>query len=332
MKKRVVHIIFWIVYITFWAIVTKEQESLALNVLVNLCFSVFHLATAYAFYGYLVPRFLTQKKVAAFLLLGLVCLGINALLLFGTLHLFFRGPLSPDFFLAENIIPAIAFSLLITSIIFILWKIFEKQQLTEAAKLRAEKNALALELALLKNQINPHFLLNSLNNIYFLIQQKPTLAAEALLKFSEILKLQLYEFQTDKILINKEVAYLENYIEIQKLRVDENVEVLFEKEIRNETLEIAPLLLIVLVENAFKHIPRYQIDEPILIKMKLTTSHQKLIFYCENTIDTEQSPSQNGIGLDNLTKRLHYLFPQKHELNNWIQNNKYHAKLIIECN
>lgn len=332
MEKWIRHSIFWIVYILFWAILTNDQNDVKIAIAINLCFSSFHLLTAYSFYSLIVPRYIADKKTVPFILSGLGSILLNALFLYLSLHLFFKGWATADFFYPEKILPSTFISLLITAIIFIFWKLLEQQRITEAQKLRAEKNALSLELELLKNQVNPHFLLNSLNNVYFLIKQNPVLAADALLRFSDILKLQLYEFNKERIKLSEEIKYLENYIELQKLRLNENVQVDFETQVEQNDWQIAPLLLIVLVENAFKHIPRDEINKTVLIEIKLSASNGKIVFHSRNTTkNVENSNLRKGIGLQNLRKRLEHLYPQSFELTTFTKEGKYFTKLILEC-
>ena len=152
-----------------------------------------------------------------------------------------------------------------------------QQRLAEIAKEKAEA-----ELNFLKSQINPHFLFNSLNSVYFLIDKNNPEAREALHKFSEMLRYQLYEMNGDKIPIEKEISYLNDYMDLQKLRKDENYSVAFNYAQDVKGFYIEPLLLIPFVENAFKHISHFK-DQANFIKMDLSRSNGEFHFVVENS-------------------------------------------------
>ncbi len=168
------------------------------------------------------------------------------------------------------------------------------------------------ELALLKNQINPHFFFNTLNNLYGLVVEKSEKAPEVVLKLSDIMRYTIYEGKEDLVLIEDEITYLENYIELHKIRYQKKVEILFTHEVE-EGLKVAPLLFINLLENAFKHGVE-KMRENAFINLRMQSQGKRLFFTIENSFD-ELAPNNNyGIGLENLKKRLGYLYPNKHEL------------------
>ena len=185
-----------------------------------------------------------------------------------------------------------------------------QQRLIEVAKEKAET-----ELNFLKSQINPHFLFNSLNSVYFLIDKNNREAREALHKFSEMLRYQLYEMGGDKIPVEKEIGYLEDYVDLQRLRRDENFTISFNYSPEVKGFFIEPLLLIPFVENAFKHISHFK-DEKNFIKMDLSRSNGELRFVVENSKEAIEKSTevQGGIGLNNVKRRLELLYPDKHEL------------------
>jgi hypothetical protein len=184
-----------------------------------------------------------------------------------------------------------------------------QRRLSEMAKEKAEA-----ELNFLKSQINPHFLFNSLNSVYFLINKENTDARQALHKFSDMLRYQLYEMNGAKIPVEKEVAYLKDYVDLQKLRKDENYSVEFSCSSDVKGFSIEPLLLIPFVENAFKHISHHP-GKSNFVKMDLHRSNGELRFHVENSKEAAPTTEHSGgIGLYNVKRRLELLYPGKHEL------------------
>jgi two-component system, LytTR family, sensor kinase len=186
-----------------------------------------------------------------------------------------------------------------------------QQRLAEVAKEKAET-----ELNFLKSQINPHFLFNSLNSVYFLIKKDNTEARDALHKFSEMLRYQLYEMDGDKIPIEKEIHYLKDYMDLQQLRKDEKYSVEFNCSADVRGFSIEPLLLIPFVENAFKHISHHN-DKTNFVKVDMSRANGMFTFQVENSKEDqrgEPKETQGGIGLPNVKRRLELLYPGKHEL------------------
>ncbi|MCB0648407.1 MAG: histidine kinase [Saprospiraceae bacterium] len=170
------------------------------------------------------------------------------------------------------------------------------------------------ELNLLKQQINPHFFFNTLNNLYALSLDKSDLAPEAILKLSKLMRYVIYKGSQNGVTLSEEVAYLKDYLDLQNLRIHTLVTINFQTQIENEDQLIAPLLLINLVENAFKHGIEPS-DSGGFITIILKEENSKLSFVCENSFDFEgQSYDINGIGLTNLKRRLELRYPDRHVL------------------
>ncbi|MBN8578720.1 MAG: histidine kinase [Cytophagales bacterium] len=169
-----------------------------------------------------------------------------------------------------------------------------------------EMEKLNTELEYLRAQINPHFLFNSINTIYFQIDKQNTHARETLEKFSEMLRYQLYECTSETIAIEREIHYLQNYVALQKLRLGQHqVELKTDESLQN--FFIPPLVLIPFVENAFKHVSHFT-NKPNEIKIELLRKEKNLNFNCFNTTETVIAKSNGGIGLKNVARRLELLF------------------------
>ena len=170
------------------------------------------------------------------------------------------------------------------------------------------------ELQFLKSQINPHFLFNSLNAIYFLIEKQNTEARQTLLQFSDLLRYQLYDCNADTIAIEKELVYLNNYVKLQQLRKDNNYEVKLEINSNTAGFSITPLLLIPFVENAFKHISNHT-EKINFVHICMSKQAGSFLFEVTNSKDNSiHTDTSGGIGLVNVKRRLELIYPAKHSL------------------
>ena len=188
------------------------------------------------------------------------------------------------------------------------------------------------ELQLLKGQLNPHFLFNTLNNLYGLSVTKSDKLPDLMLKLSDLLRYSLYDTQEQWVPLKNEVQYIQNYITLEKLRLEEKTAIDFRMEGQANQHRIAPMLLIVFLENAFKHFgaPGDQLPQ---ISIKLSINERTLQFSCYNTKDNQiqESPRQqntSGIGLANVRKRLELLYPKRHQLG--IQNEVDTYRVFLE--
>lgn len=179
---------------------------------------------------------------------------------------------------------------------------------------RIEFEKINTELEYLKAQMNPHFLFNSLNTVYFQIDKQNSVARETLTKFSDMLRYQLYECNGHEISVEKEISYLKNYVELQRLRRDENYSIEFSSSEEMKDFTLPPLLLVPFVENAFKHISTF-VDRKNVIKIDVSKTGNFFRFSVRNTKDNIQHPSKNGgIGLKNVKRRLELLYRDKYLL------------------
>jgi sensor histidine kinase YesM len=182
---------------------------------------------------------------------------------------------------------------------------------------RLEKEHTENELRFLKSQLNPHFLFNAINSIYVLIRKDPALAEHTLARFSDMLRYQLYDCATDFIPIEKELTYLENYIRLEQLRKGYMLNLDYEAQETVRDFSIAPLLLIPLVENAFKFVSSYTHREN-QVRFRLRFDHSQFQLEITNTVDepdiTKAPGSPGGVGLENVRRRLELLYPGRHAL------------------
>lgn len=204
-----------------------------------------------------------------------------------------------------------------------------KQWYLQRKKMRQiEMEKLNTELEYLRAQINPHFLFNSINTIYFQIDKQNRAARETLGKFSDMLRYQLYECSGNEIAIEKEVKYLQNYVALQKLRVSENYTVSFTLGPDLMHFKIPPLLLIPFVENAFKHVSHFA-DKKNEIAISLAKTDGQIELVVVNTTENNQHTEAGGIGLKNVTRRLDLIYGDRYSLVIKNQIQSYAASLKV---
>lgn len=175
-----------------------------------------------------------------------------------------------------------------------------------------EKEKTEGELGLLKQQINPHFFFNTLNNLYALSLTQDKATPEMILQLSELMRYVIYRGKEPEVKLEEEIKYIEDYVQLQRIRLHRQLDYCFEKQISDRSLKIPPLFFIILVENAFKH-GIEPAERESLLHLQLECDGQRLRFSCRNSRET-QNAGPKGIGLDNLRRRLELLFPNKHEL------------------
>lgn len=330
-RYKLYHIPFWIVYHYIWWVVAlgnpvKVVEALFTTSVVKFLFYVLWQALAVYFNLYfLVPRCLEKGRYFQFLALLLLTILATAAMIvpgyyisawaagktleeffgpgnYGFVHMMLGGPLS-------STVAATTFAMSI--------KLAKNWLQTQRRQQMLEKEKLETELNFLKYQFNPHFLFNSINSIFFLIHKNPDMASASLAKFSELLRHQLYECNDHQIPLSKEIAYLENFIELEKLRQNDNLEVVFEvQEHFDRQPGIAPFILMTFMENAFKHVSRHQ-DRPNWIHGSLRLDSMNLTFTLSNSVSEEQNTevvNYGGIGLKNVRRRLDLIYPGKYRL------------------
>ena len=184
------------------------------------------------------------------------------------------------------------------------------------------------ELLHLKSQVNPHFFFNTLNNLYGLVGTDAKKAQELILKLSDMMRYSIYEGEKEVVTLKAEVDYLNNYIELHKMRYHKQIDVKFEAEIEDD-YKVMPLLFIILLENAFKHgVENLSKDAYVYIDIK--AKDNKVFFEIENNFDTTLTKEDKGIGLKNLKRRLELVYPKKHSFSFSTKENVYKAQLTLQ--
>ena len=223
-------------------------------------------------------------------------------------------------FLLSNLNGA-TFPLLFSSFIWFIDNSFKVEK--ERQELLQQKNE--AEMSLLKSQINPHFIFNTLNNIYSLVNQKSDKSLNAIEKLGDLLRFSTTEIRKDFTSLHSEIQYLKNYIDLESLRISTPENILFETKTENKDLKIAPMILIPFVENAFKH--GNLRDFPLEISIE--TKANQLLFHQKNKISNLEKDKSSGIGIENVKKRLSIIYPDKHQLEILNDGEFYEVNLMV---
>jgi len=306
----------------------------------------------YLNYFYLVPVLLLQKKYGLYILFTFVLIAVFMIIRINYFIPEFRH-LRPENMMPPRMMPAdlkfpekgmhmrtemrqplffkigpsFFYILIVTisAIIRTLTEFYNNQQ----NKLIAETHRTNTELIYLRKQTNPHFLFNSLNSIYSLAHKKSDLVPDAIVTLSELMRYMLYETDNKTVDLEKEINYIQNYIELQKLRLNniEDIVINVHGDTRNKFIE--PLLLISFVENAFKYGTDYK--GAAHVKIKVFILDNSLDFWIENTIENYvKNPENSGIGLVNIQNRLDLLYPNAHKLTITQDNQYFRVHLNLE--
>ena len=316
-KYKLHHVLFWLLIFGLWFMLRyTDYDTPDIAFKVTFAKLIDLIVMVYITNYLLIPFFLYKKRYGPFVFLFLLMILISS-----ATKMYIVGQLTDNatlFTLSgdlkgrlyDNVIPH--FFLVIAGASFKLMfdQINLQKKMAELGKEKAEA-----ELNFLKSQINPHFLFNSLNSVYFLIDKNNPDARQALHKFSDMLRYQLYEANGEKIPIEKEISYLQDYVHLQQLRKDENYKVQFNCSPEVKNFSIEPLLLIPFVENAFKHIS-HKTDGSNFVKLDLTRNNGYFEFAVENSREKGMYTTElhGGIGMNNVKRRLELLYPDSHKL------------------
>jgi len=301
------------------------------------------ILAAYSLVYWQIPKLLYRKKYLLFFLsviLGCyVFTGLARVMVVHIIEELYRLPpfgqesLWEIFTDVKRLYDYYFYSVFVPVSLFVIVKLL-KERFEEKSKHEIlEKEKVSAELNFFKAQIHPHFLFNTLNNLYVLTLQKSEKASETVLKLSEMLDYMLYQCNDDRVTIDKELKLIRNYIDLERLRYGERLELNFNQTIDTPQTQIAPLILVSLIENAFKHGASGAIKKPI-IKIDITVEKGQLYFSVYNTkTKLKQDDNTNfkkGIGVSNTKSQLQLLYPGKHEFEIIEEDLSYHVKLHVD--
>lgn len=335
LRRVLLHVLFWITWLsrTFYDIVSLFGWSGASAfsfsyIFIQMPFVYLHLYV-------LVPLFLNKRKF-------LIYIPLTVLLLFAYSYLSYfvltslppewlpKGmsnyisKLNPNYDIIEGF-----FAFIITYALKYTWLALS----TQNKVLELQKDNLQLELNALKAQVNPHFLFNTLNNIYSLSLSKSEKTPEMILKLSDMMRYLLYECNVAQVPLQKEINFINNYIDLEKIRHDKNVKIDFSLTGNLDNSEIAPLLLIPFIENSFKHGVNALLGKG-WVDIRLNIMNKKLSLSVVNSRaeNNNGGSREKGIGLENVKKRLELLYPGKYSLSIEPGEEKFSVNLSIDIN
>lgn len=338
------HLLFWLAYYLFRVSIYIDRYVTTPQVqFFELFVKVF---AVYVNLYILMPYLLKKKKNLSYAIGILLLLVVGGILQTEVVRLMIRGGIydQQEYVLytghkTSSIVYTIFSVIAYTTIIKVLKDAYQSQQINQ----QINQERLENELKFLKSQINPHFLFNALNNLYSLILLQSGKAQEVVLKLSDLLSYMLYETNQALVPLEKDVSYLEGFIELEKLRFGDELTVEIDFKGDLESTHIPPMLLVTLVENAFKHSVGDE-DTPVHIRILLVCVNHQLYFEVENSLPASPAIAQEdkkpeninqpkanaGIGLQNVQRRLELLYPQKHSLEIVPSENTYLVKMKVD--
>jgi two-component system LytT family sensor kinase len=343
-RKILFHSIFWISIINIVFIYENWDQHQNFNIpyfaQYILAFCVF-IAVSYFNLYVLVPRLFKTKKYGYFVVSLIISMFAAAgliVLLRIVFNLFFDLNLEAlhdhkhfGFFYFLHVLFGQCMFLLATTFFYILEEWIRFQDVT--IKMKAiESEKIQSELQALKAQINPHFLFNTLNNIYSHSLDNSPKTPKMILRLSELMSYILYECHDEKVPLSNELHFIKNYLELEKLRFEDQIIVETVIETPNPEHRIVPLLLIPFLENAFKH-GGTSFRSKMYVKVKIYSDDQLISFEVANSINSENkgvSAKVGGLGIENVQKRLELLYPEKHKLSIIKTENEFKVELKLE--
>jgi two-component system, LytTR family, sensor kinase len=328
--KIIIHGIYWIVYLLFSTIISMTPQrgqwpqvgAFLPHFIINFVWAV---TIFYCSYIYLI-RYFEKSQLLKYLLLSAGFSILISALFFPIHRLFFRSFNLLDY---RVILPSVAGTFIIAQCGCLI-RGFENWFANIRLKPEIENRNLRNELELLKSQINPHFLFNTLNNIDTLIVKSPVDASASLITLSDMLRYMIYETKNDFVFLEKEMDYLRRYVSLQRLRYPKKDYIRIFFDTVNQDAMVAPLLFLPFVENAFKHSCDSESMPVIDIRMELENG--RLTFLCENRYDPDRATTSRlngGVGLENVKRRLALLYPQKHILQITKNQNTFRVYLTL---
>lgn len=324
------HLLLWA--LSFYSIGSYFSISNYLKFIDFIYSGIFHiplLLLVYINLQVLIPRFLQKEKYGLFLLAAIA----NILLAYALHELVFDiilAQLTLDFYMVSFTEPSVLFAIfgiymLLSTLLQLSFSWYRLHEI--------EKEKLSLELKTLKMQINPHFLFNSLNSIYALSLKKSDDAPKSILELSSLMRYMIYEVSDEVVPLKQEIEALEHFIRLQKLRLAENVDIKFEKQVSNPELPVAPMLFLPLIENSFKHGMKSKTGN--YVHINLSAKDREIRFRISNNKSKKDDPETGqfgGIGLQNVAKRLHLIYGDEAQIEEQDLEQDFKVELRIKVN
>lgn len=342
-KRLLTHILFWIgVFVLYTQVFFNAGVSFWFGFMMNIVLFPSMIGTAYFLNYYQIPRLYERKKYLIFTF-SLVLSTYLFTALARILTIYIAEPVLgldqplPDMWAIvlltpERLIKNYVMSIYIAPLIMLSIKMLKSNAEAKRNTEQLEKEKHLAEINFLKAQIHPHFLFNTLNNLYSLTLQKSDEAPKTVVKLSEMLDYMLYQCNDKKVTIQKEIQLINNYIDLERLRYGDRLDLQFNESIDSPEIQVAPLILLSLIENAFKHGVSGAIQAPFIL-IDLDVNSEKLMLSVKNSkaLQSQEDPTsyKSGIGFSNVKRQLDLIYSDKYELEINDQPETYHVSLSI---
>lgn len=340
-KKRnkvltiILHCMVWLILFGMPYLLQSDQKENLVRVTAHTILPMFSYATIfYGNYFFLIRKYLFDKKLLWFILINALLIGGLVWGMFEFRSYIFEELLKEEtrregpprqFFIYIDILAST-----VPVVFSIALKTTERWVRTETERKEAANIKLQSELQHLKYQLQPHFFFNSLNNIYSLVDISPEKAKETLHSLGKLMRYLLYDTETEKVLLQKEINFMIMYIELMKLRFSDKTQVHYSFPDDKNNISVAPLLFISLIENAFKHGISATQNSTISFTMNITDTSIQFISENRNFAKDEKDKSGSGIGIQNLEKRLQLLYPERHSFTKEVEGDMFRVVLIFD--
>ncbi len=343
-KRWLGHIFFWMLLLFFYTIAMKSNYgSLYKSFNRNVILLIPQILATYYILSFLNPKLLYKKKYVLFGILFLIGTYVfsslaRILIIYVVEELYRQPPFRQESFFEialdfKRLYKDFFYKVYLPVFLFISINLIIERFKEKNKNERLEKEKTKAELNFLKAQIHPHFLFNTLNNLYTLTLQKSDKASDTVLKLSDMLDYMLYKCNENRVSIDQEIKLLQNYMDLEKLRYGDRIKLFFNKDIDDFQTQIAPLILVSLIENAFKHGASGSVIIPE-IKADIKIKNEALLFSIYNTkpINVQKDPTnfKDGIGLTNTKSQLELIYPDKHSIDIEKNDTSYHVILKID--
>lgn len=336
-RVLLLHVSFWCVYLSFffYQVTSRGSEVDWQRVLIIVPNQVaFALIISYLNYFVFLPRFLAKKKVWQYLIEFIFPFALLMFMRVHTERYLIDGYTHEEEYLYRTrfVVQLITTNLFIVIFVGMLRFAVDWFEL-EGKRKELENEKLLAELNFLKAQINPHFLFNTLNNLYYLAYTKSENTTEVIAKLSQMMRYMIYDSNYAKVPLQKEIDYMESYISLERLRLNDQIPIKFEVRGDIENVWIAPFIFITFLENAFKHgVSNNNPNAWVNIAVELRDG--QCIYLVENSKPEEKGGEheKSGIGLQNVQRRLELSYPNKHQLTMENKPDRYIVKLNLTLN
>ncbi|MFZ1704562.1 MAG: histidine kinase [Saprospiraceae bacterium] len=323
------HVLFWgVLYLL--QLINHREFSLFMQLTIPLANVLFYSFVAYFNIVFLFKKYISDGRLWLHFLILIITAAI--LTPIKTIILFFLSPADPNY--QANIIDNQFYTLLSLFLVgasATIYRIMQEWLIQQGEKKELESQNLQSELKLLKSQINPHFLFNTLNSLYALTLKKSDLAPEIVLKLSEMMRYMLYECNEKEVYLEKEINYMQNYLELERLRHGSKMDIVLNIGGQVKDQKVAPLLLMPFIENSFKHGINNQLNKGF-VKLDLMLKDGILSMDLTNSkapsVPKIRDKKSGGIGLANVKRRLQILYPKSHILN--IEESPFDYKIQLQ--